>query len=88
MAGSWRLRARGKRGGGGWERVTWEAALTEIGGRIRTAIVEGRRHELMYHVGRPGEDGYANRVLKMQIVHLAYSPDGGKLAASPPTMPY
>ena len=32
--------------------------------RIRKAIVEGRRHELMYHVGRPGEDGYANRVLQ------------------------
>src|SRR5499427_7856470 len=49
---------------GKWERVTWEDALNDIGGRIRTAIQEGRRHELMYHVGRPGEDGYANRVLQ------------------------
>ncbi len=37
---------------------------TDIGGRIRKAIKENRRHELMYHVGRPGEDGYANRVLQ------------------------
>ena len=36
----------------------------DIGARIRKAIVEGRRDELMYHVGRPGEDGYANRVLQ------------------------
>ena len=31
---------------------------------MRRAILENRRHELMYHVGRPGEDGYANRVLQ------------------------
>ena len=58
------LKRAGARGEGRWERVSWEAALTEIGGRIRSAIVEGRRHELMYHVGRPGEDGYTNRVLQ------------------------
>ena len=45
--------------------MTWDEALDDIGGRIRKAIVEeGRRDELMYHVGRPGEDGYANRVLQ------------------------
>jgi len=58
------LRRTGERGDGKWERVTWDQALTEIGGRIRKAIQEGRRDELMYHVGRPGEDGYANRVLQ------------------------
>jgi anaerobic selenocysteine-containing dehydrogenase len=58
------LRRTGERGEGKWERVTWDQALTDIGGRIRTAIQEGRRDELMYHVGRPGEDGYANRVLQ------------------------
>ena len=47
-----------------WRRVTWDEALADIGGRMRRAIQEGRRHELMYHVGRPGEDGYANRVLQ------------------------
>ena len=58
------LRRTGERGEGKWERVTWDEALTDIGGRIRKAIQEGRRDELMYHVGRPGEDGYANRVLQ------------------------
>jgi anaerobic selenocysteine-containing dehydrogenase len=58
------LRRTGTRGEGKWERVTWDEALTDIGGRIRKAIQEGRREELMYHVGRPGEDGYANRVIQ------------------------
>jgi len=58
------LRRTGERGAGQWERVTWDEALADIGGRIRKAIQEGRREELMYHVGRPGEDGYANRVLQ------------------------
>jgi anaerobic selenocysteine-containing dehydrogenase len=58
------LRRTGERGEGRWEQVSWNEALEDIGGRIRRAIVEGRRHELMYHVGRPGEDGYANRVLQ------------------------
>jgi anaerobic selenocysteine-containing dehydrogenase len=58
------LKRAGERGDGQWERVTWDAALDDIGARIRRAIQEGRRHELMYHVGRPGEDGYANRVLE------------------------
>jgi len=58
------VRRVGKRGGGEWARVTWDEALEDIGGRIRKAIVEGRRREVMYHVGRPGEDGYVNRVLQ------------------------
>ena len=32
----------------------WDQALTDIGGRIRKAIQEGRREELMYHVGPAG----------------------------------
>jgi anaerobic selenocysteine-containing dehydrogenase len=58
------LRRTGERGEGKWEQVTWDQALTDIGARIRKAMIEGRRDELMYHVGRPGEDGYANRVLQ------------------------
>ena len=54
----------GERGAGQWERIGWEQALDEIGARIRTAIVEDRHNEIMYHVGRPGEDGYTDRVLK------------------------
>ena len=57
------LRRVGERGSGEWERISWDDALTEIGGRIRTAITEGRGNEVMYHVGRPGEDGYTERVL-------------------------
>jgi anaerobic selenocysteine-containing dehydrogenase len=58
------LRRTGKRGGGEWKRVTWDEVLDELGGRIRKAIQEGRRREVMYHVGRPGEDGFVNRVLQ------------------------
>ncbi len=58
------LKRSGERGAGGWERVTWDQALDEIGARIRRAFEEGRRNEVMYHVGRPGEDGYTDRVLK------------------------
>ena len=54
----------GPRGGGQWERISWDQALDEIGDRIRTAIEEDRHNEIMYHVGRPGEDGYTDRVLK------------------------
>jgi anaerobic selenocysteine-containing dehydrogenase len=58
------LKRVGPRGSGEWARVTWDEVLTDIGGRIRKAIQEDRRHEVMYHVGRPGEDGYVNRVLQ------------------------
>src|SRR5512136_60751 len=58
------LKRAGKRGEGKWERVTWDMVLDDIAGRIRKAIVEGRRNEIMYHVGRPGDDGYIDRVLQ------------------------
>ncbi len=53
----------GKRGEGKWERTTWDEALNTLAAKIRTAIVENRRDEVMYHVGRPGHDGYMERVL-------------------------
>jgi anaerobic selenocysteine-containing dehydrogenase len=58
------LRRAGDRGSGRWTQVSWNEALEDIGGRLRRAIVEDRRREIMYHVGRPGEDGFANRVLQ------------------------
>jgi anaerobic selenocysteine-containing dehydrogenase len=58
------LKRDGERGAGAWRRVSWDEALDDIAGRIRKAIVENRRHEIMYHVGRPGEDGFANRMLQ------------------------
>jgi anaerobic selenocysteine-containing dehydrogenase len=57
------LRRAGERGGDRWERVSWDEALDDIAGRIRRAILEERHNEVMYHVGRPGEDGYTERVL-------------------------
>ncbi|HUK63573.1 MAG TPA: molybdopterin-dependent oxidoreductase [Dongiaceae bacterium] len=57
------LRRAGARGEGKWERVTWDEALDDLARRIRRAITEDRHTSVMYHVGRPGEDGYTERVL-------------------------
>ena len=57
------LRRAGARGEGKWERVSWDEALDDLAGRIRRAIKEGEPNKVMYHVGRPGEDGYTERVL-------------------------
>ena len=64
------LRRVGARGGGQWEQVSWEEALDDMAGRIRASIAEGRPEEVMYHVGRPGEDGFAERFL------MAWGVDG------------
>ncbi len=58
------LKRTGKRGEGKWERVSWPQVLGEISAVIRRLILEGRRNEIMYHVGRPGHDGYMERVLQ------------------------
>ena len=65
------LRRRGPRGGGQWERVTWDAALDDIAGRIRAALVEGRQKEVMYHLGRPGHE-----LVYLQRVFHAWGIDG------------
>ena len=57
------LKRAGKRGEGRWQQVSWDEALEDIAGRIRQAIVEERPNEVMYHVGRPGEDGFTERVM-------------------------
>jgi anaerobic selenocysteine-containing dehydrogenase len=57
------LKRTGRRGGHGWARVTWDEALDDIAARIRKAITAGRPNDVMYHVGRPGEDGFTERVL-------------------------
>ncbi len=54
----------GERGSGRWVRVSWDSALDEIAERMRTAIVENRGNEIMYHVGRPGHDGPMDRVIQ------------------------
>ena len=62
--GVYPLKRTGERGEGAWERVSWDEALDDIAGRIRAAITEGRHDEIMYHVGRPGEDGFEERTLQ------------------------
>ena len=57
------MKRSGPRGGGRWERVSWDEALDALAARIRAAITSGRRNEIMVHLGRPGEDGYTERVL-------------------------
>ncbi|MEE9248283.1 MAG: molybdopterin-dependent oxidoreductase, partial [Dehalococcoidia bacterium] len=57
------LRRTGNRGEGKWQRVSWDEALDDIARRIRQAITENRRDQVVYHVGRPGEDLYTERVL-------------------------
>lgn len=57
------LKRSGKRGAGNWERVSWDEVLDDLASRIRNAIVEDRKDEIMYHVGRPGEDGFTERIL-------------------------
>ena len=57
------LKRVGKRGEGKWERISWEQALTEISEKMRESKLR-RPNGIVYHVGRPGEDGYTNRVVQ------------------------
>ena len=57
------LKRVGKRGEGKWERISWDQALTEIAGKMRESKLR-RPNGIVYHVGRPGEDGYTNRVVQ------------------------
>jgi len=59
------MKRKGKRGSGEWERVSWDEALDDIGGRIRKAMEEERHDEIMYHVGRPGfEHQHMERIFR------------------------
>ncbi|NIR50459.1 molybdopterin-dependent oxidoreductase [candidate division KSB1 bacterium] len=58
------LRRAGKRGEGKWQRVSWDEVLDDIAGRIRTTLEEKRNNDIVYHVGRPGHEGYVERVLQ------------------------
>ena len=65
------LRRVGPRGGGQWERVSWDEALDDVSRRIRAALVEGRHKEIMYHLGRPGHE-----LVYLQRVFHAWGIDG------------
>src|SRR5215471_14069488 len=58
------LKRVGKRGEGKWERIDWKEAIEMIAPRIAKALEDGRRDEVVYHVGRPGNEGYVERVLQ------------------------
>src|SRR6056297_1291371 len=58
------MRRAGERGEGRWVACSWDEALEDIAGRIRTAILEDRKDEVVYHVGRPGELGFTSEVLQ------------------------
>ena len=58
------LKRSGPRGSGQWKQVGWEEVLNDISARIRKALQEKRQNEVVYHVGRPGHEGYMERVLK------------------------
>ncbi|HEY9787676.1 MAG TPA: molybdopterin-dependent oxidoreductase, partial [Candidatus Obscuribacterales bacterium] len=57
------LKRKGQRGSGQWEETSWDEVLNTLAERIRKAIKENRRDQIMYHVGRPGEDVFTERVL-------------------------
>lgn len=58
------LKRSGARGEGSWTRVSWDEALDDIAERIRADLISSKGRHVVYHVGRPGEDGYTNRVLQ------------------------
>jgi len=58
------MRRKGARGSGEWERVSWDEVLDDIAAKIRKALQEGRNNEVAYHVGRPGHEGYMDRILQ------------------------
>ena len=58
------LKRVGPRGSGQFERTTWDEVLDTFAGRIRQALLDDRRNEIMYHVGRPGDDSFMLRVLQ------------------------
>ncbi|MEA3492743.1 MAG: molybdopterin-dependent oxidoreductase [Campylobacterota bacterium] len=54
-----------KRGEGKWVRTTWESAMSEIGKKMNDTLKGGdeiSRKSIMYHVGRPNENGFGHRV--------------------------
>jgi anaerobic selenocysteine-containing dehydrogenase len=57
------LRRRGPRGGGEWERVSWDHVLDTFAERMHESFSAGRPNDVLYFVGRPGEDGFAERFL-------------------------
>jgi hypothetical protein len=58
------LKRVGPRGSGKFEPCSWQEVIEVFSTKIRNALTAGRKTEVMYHVGRPGHDGYMDRVLQ------------------------
>ncbi len=60
------MRAPGsKRGEGKWVRVTWDDAMTAIGKKMGDSLRKGdelSKKSVMFHVGRPNENGFTGKV--------------------------
>jgi anaerobic selenocysteine-containing dehydrogenase len=57
-----------KRGDGKWVRITWDQAMKEIGKKMHDTLKVGdelSKKAIMYHVGRPNENGFTGRVPAM-----------------------
>ena len=88
------------RGGGEWERVSWEHVLDAFAERMHEAFKADRPNDVMYFVGRPGEDGFADRFLETwgsdgHNSHTNVCSSGGRtgyglslIHISEPTRPY
>ena len=54
-----------KRGEGKWVRTTWDEAMATIGKKMHDTLKNGdevSRKMIMYHVGRPNENGFGHRI--------------------------
>ena len=54
-----------KRGDGKWIRTTWDEAMAAIGKKMHDTLAVGdeiSKKSIMYHVGRPNENGFGHRV--------------------------
>ena len=46
------MKRAGKRGEGKWKRISWDDALTELGGRLKKLRDDGHPEQFMFHYGR------------------------------------
>ncbi len=54
-----------KRGEGKWVRTTWDEAMATIGKKMHDTLKKGdevSKKMIMYHVGRPNENGFGHRI--------------------------
>ncbi|MFT5679485.1 MAG: thiosulfate reductase/polysulfide reductase chain A [Myxococcota bacterium] len=55
------LKRVGPRGGGQWQRVSWEEALTDIAAKMAALRTEGTPEKLIFHYGRDKTKGFTSR---------------------------